>query len=125
MTLDYAAAGDLLDRYREALEQRDGDAFTELFRPEAEFHADPFAPPVVGHNGLRAMLLEAARVQDALEFTIERHWVVPPTILAAWHASSVIDGSPSRMAGFMTLEVAADGRIGKVRVWWNVPPGMR
>ena len=90
-------------------------------REDAEYHEDPFEPPLVGHNALRAYLLEAAEAQDQVEMTVERHWVVGPTVLAAWHAGYVrrTDRSRVRLAGFMTLEIADDGRIARFREWWH------
>ena len=121
MTLDHAGAGDLLERYAHAWQAFDGDDWTALFTADAEYHEDPFEPPMVGHNALRAYLLEAAEAQAQVEMTVERHWVVGPTVLAAWHAGYVskTDRSRVRLAGFMTLEIADDGRIARFREWWH------
>ena len=121
MTIDHAAAGDLLDRYRRAWETFDGDAWVGLFTEDAEYHEDPFEAPLVGHNALRAYLLEASTSQEQVEVTIERHWVVAPTVLAAWHASFIRRASRDRVriAGFMTLEIAPDGRVARFREWWH------
>jgi ketosteroid isomerase-like protein len=121
MTIDYAGATDLLDRYGRAWETFDGDAWIALFSEHAEYHEDPFEPPLVGHNEIRAYLLEASGTQDQVEFTIERHWVAGSTVLAAWHASFVRRGTNARvrLAGFLTLEVGSDGRIDRLREWWH------
>jgi ketosteroid isomerase-like protein len=118
MKLDHAAAAELLDRYGRAWQAFEGDAWVDLFTDDVEYHEDPFEPPMVGHNAVRAYLLEAAERQDQVEFTVERHWAVEPTILAAWHASYVDrrDRSRVRLAGFMTLELR-DGRIARLREW--------
>ncbi len=87
--MDHASAGDLLDRYKHAWETFDGDAWTDLFTEDAEYHEDPFEPPLVGSNALRAYLLEAAQRQDQVEMTVERHWAAGDTVLAAWHASYI------------------------------------
>lgn len=119
--VDQASAGDLLERYERAWETFDGDGWTDLFTKDAEYHEDPFEPPMVGSNALRAYLLQAAEAQDQVEMTVERHWVVAATILAAWHASYVrrSDRTRVRLAGFMTLEIADDGRISRFREWWH------
>ena len=121
MTIDYAGGGDLLERYGRAWEAFDGDAWVDLFAEHAEYHEDPFEPPLVGHNAIRAYLLEASAAQDQVEFTVERHWVSGPTVLAAWHASLVrrSSGQRVRLAGFMTLEIAADGKVERFREWWH------
>jgi ketosteroid isomerase-like protein len=121
MSLDHAAAGDLLERYRRAWETFDGDAWVDLFTQDAEYHEDPFEPPLVGDLALRAYLVEAAETQEQVEVTIERHWVVGPTVLAAWHASFVRRPGRARvrLAGFMTMEVVEDGRIARFREWWH------
>jgi ketosteroid isomerase-like protein len=121
MNVDYAEAATLLDRYARALETYDGDMWVDLFTEEAEYHEDPFEPPLVGHNALRAYLLRAAEANEQSEFTVERHWVVGPTVLAAWHGSFIRrrDRARVRLAGFMTLEVADDGRVSRFREWWH------
>ncbi len=119
--IDYAAAGELLDRFARARSAWDGDAWVELFTPAAESHEDPFEPPFVGHNELRRYLLRASELEEQVEFTFERHWVVPPMVLAVWHASYVDRHTRARVrrAGFVTLDVEDDGRIRKARFWHN------
>jgi ketosteroid isomerase-like protein len=75
----------------------------------------------VGHNAVRAYLLEESERQRNVEFTVERHWVSGPTVLAVWHASYVqrMDQARVRLAGFLTMEVADDGRIARFREWWH------
>ena len=73
--MDHASAADLLERYKRAWETFDGDAWTDLFTEDAEYHRDPFEPPMVGSNALRAYLLKMAESQDQVEMTVERHWV--------------------------------------------------
>lgn len=122
--IDYAAAGDLLERYGRAWEQFDGDAWASVFTDDAEYHDDPFGTPIVGHNALRAYLLDAAESQRDVEFTVERHWVAGQTLLAAWHASFVRrdSGRTVRMAGFSAAEIADDGRIARLREWTRYGP---
>jgi ketosteroid isomerase-like protein len=122
--IDYAGAGELLDRYGRAWETFDGDAWIALFTEDAEYHDDPFGEPIVGQNALRAYLLDAAIAQRDVEFTVERHWVSGNTLLAAWHASFIRRESERvvRMAGFMVAEVDADGRIARFREWTRYGP---
>jgi len=118
MTIDHAFAETVLERFGAAWQSFDGDAWVDLFTHDVEFREDPFEPPLVGHNAVRAYLLKAAELQEQVDFTAERHWVVDPTILVAWHASYVArdNGSTVRLAGFMTLEMR-DRRIGRLRKW--------
>ena len=119
MTLGYAAGQDLLEALVRARTGHDGDAFTALFSPDAEFAPDPFAPPITGHNGLRAYLLAAAGAERGYDLEIERHWVSGDTVLAAWHASWTrnADGVTVRQAGFLSAEVGGDGRMMRLRYW--------
>jgi ketosteroid isomerase-like protein len=119
--LDHATAGDLLERYGAAWETFDGDTWTDLFSEDVQYFEDPFEPPLVGRNAVRAYLLEAAENQQQVEMTIERHWVAPPTVLASWHASYVRrrDRARIRLAGFLTLEIAEDGRIAHFHEWYH------
>ena len=117
--IDYAGAGRILDALAEAWVSFDGDAWVDLFTEDAELLQDPFDAPLIGRNALRADLLAAARIEEQVEFTWERHWVVPPTILAPWRMSYVHRETRARVsfAGFASLEIAGGGRIARAR-WW-------
>jgi len=119
MTLSYAQGYDLLEALVAARRAYDGDGWTGLFTESAELVLDPFAPPLTGHNALRAYLNEAAQAERRYDLDIERHWVSGTTVLAAWHASwnrSVDDGKV-RQAGFLSAEVGEDGRIARLKHW--------
>jgi hypothetical protein len=119
MTIAYADAHDLLERFVAARIDHNGDAFTALFTPDAEVALDPFATPLVGHNALRAYLNDAAGAERWYELSVERHWVSGDTVLAAWHASwsRASDEAKVRQAGFLSAEVGGDGRITRLRLW--------
>jgi len=119
MTITYAQGHDLLDGWMRARARYDGDAFTGLFSEAAEVTIDPFAPPLAGHNALRAYLLEAAEAERHYDLAVERHWVSGDTVLAAWHASWTrrADEAKVRQAGFLSAEVGEDGRITRLRLW--------
>jgi ketosteroid isomerase-like protein len=122
--IDYAVAGNLLEAYGRAWETFDGDAWVAIFTEDAEYHEDPFGEPIVGHNALRAYLLDASASQRDVEFIVERHWVSGPTVLAAWHVSFTRRSSSRlvRMAGFLTAEVTLDRRIARFREWTRYGP---
>ena len=119
MTIDYATAGRLLEAYGQAWTDFDGDAWVALFTEDVEYHEDPFEAPLVGHNALRRYLLDAAEDQEQVEFTVEQHWAEDATVLGAWHASFIRRSTRARvrLAGFMTLDIAADGRVSRFREW--------
>jgi len=121
MNLTYAAGGELLERYRRAWLSFDGDAWVGLFGEDAEYYDGPFDRPITGRDALRAYLLEASERQSQLDVTFERHWVVPPTVLAVWHASYVhrLTGARVHLAGFMTFELADDLRVARFREWYH------
>ena len=122
--IDYAAAGDWLAAYGTAWEAFDGDGWVALFTDDAEYHGDPFGEPLVGHNALRAFMLESAETQRDVDFTVERHWVSGSTVLAAWHASWTRRdvGGVVRSAGFLAADVASDGRISRLNEWRMMAP---
>ena len=119
MTITYAQAHDMLDALVRARTAYDGDAWTERFTEDAELALDPFAPPLAGHNALRAYLNDAAEVERYFDLAIERHWVSGDTVLAAWHASWTrrSDDAKVRQAGFLSAEVGEDGRIVRLKLW--------
>jgi ketosteroid isomerase-like protein len=122
--IGYADGGSWLEAYGRAWETFDGDGWVALFTDDAEYHEDPYGSPLVGHNALRAFLLDAAASQRDVEFTIEQHWVSGTTVLAAWHASFTrrSTGRIVRLAGFLTAEVAPDGRVSRFREWTRYAP---
>jgi ketosteroid isomerase-like protein len=122
--IDYATGGELLEAYGRAWSTFGGDAWVAIFTEDAEYHGDPFGEPLVGHNALRAFLLDSAKAQRDVEFTVERHWVSGSTVLAAWHASWLrrTDSGLMRSAGFLAADVAPDGRISRFREWWMMAP---
>ena len=120
MTIGYTEAGELLAAFARARETFDGDLIVSLFSAAAEYHEDPFAPPIIGHNAIRAYWLESAATQDQVEFTIERHLVSGDTIVAIWHLSYVPreDGGRRRASGVLVLDTR-DGEIERLRAWWQ------
>lgn len=123
--IDYAAGGELLERYKRAWETFDGDEWVALFTEDAEYDGDPFGSSLTGHNALRAFMLQSAETQRDVEFTVERHWVSGSTVLAAWHASwtNRADGRHVRVSGFTVADVAPGGRIRRFREWRLLAPG--
>lgn len=119
MMLTYAQGHDLLGALRSARVRYDGDAHTALFSEDAQVALDPFAPPLSGHNDLRAYLLDAADAERHYDLAIERHWVAGDAVLAAWHASWTrpSDEAKVRQKGFLSAEVGVDGRIVRLRLW--------
>lgn len=119
MTISYAQGHDILNALVDARRGYDGDAYTALFTDEAEVVLDPFAPPLAGHNALRAYLNDAAEAERYFDLAIERHWVSGDAVLAAWHASwnRRSDDAKIRQAGFLTAEIGEDGRIVRLKHW--------
>jgi ketosteroid isomerase-like protein len=120
MPIDYAEAGELLADFARAYETFDGDLVVSLFSADAEYHEDPFSPPIVGHNAIRAYWLASAETQDQVEFTIERHLVSGDTIVAIWHLSYLLreDGGRRRASGALVLDTR-NGVIERLREWWH------
>jgi ketosteroid isomerase-like protein len=110
---------DLLARFKQAWERRDPDAAVALFRGDAEYRFDPFEPPLVGVNAIRAYWNEAAATQVHVDFDAERVWVVGTTVLASWHAAFTrrVSGERVRYRGFMTLELDDAGLVSRFREW--------
>ena len=119
MTITYADAHDLLEGVIAARSRYDGDALTARFGRDALITLDPFDPPLAGHLGLRAYLLQAAEAERHYDLVIERHWVSGDTILAAWHASwnRSADEAKVRQAGFLSADVGGDGCIERLKMW--------
>ena len=93
----------------------DGDAWVALFTEDAEYHEDPFGAPLVGHNALRAYLLDAPNRSATSSSRSNATGSRGSTVLApgtrSLHGES--DGRLERIAGFLTAELATDGRISR------------
>jgi hypothetical protein len=116
--IGYAEGGEWLDAYVVARTTFSGDAFVDLFSPDAVLMPDPFMSPLTGSNAIRAYLGSVADSVTGCELEFERHWVSGATLLAAWHGSFVrrVDGRLVREAGFMTAEFRS-GRCERARIW--------
>jgi hypothetical protein len=116
--IDYAWAGDFLDRWVTARTQGAISEFVDGLAQDVEFATDPFEPPLQGTNDVRAYLLRRADAESDLDLTIERHWASGATVLAAWHASytRTADRAHVREAGFLTAEIRTD-RCVRWRMW--------
>jgi ketosteroid isomerase-like protein len=110
---------DLLERYKQAWEQRDPDLAMELYRDDAEHRDHPFREAVRGANDIRAMWNDIAVNEANVEFDAERVWVSGRTVLANFHAAYTdrTTGERHRIRGFMTAELDADGRVQRLREW--------
>lgn len=118
-TLTPGDGQDLFARFKQAWENRDPDAMLELFREDAEYRTDPFAPPLVGANAIRGYWNEVAATQDHVEFDAERVWVSGRTVLGSWHAALTrrADAERVRVRGFSTMELDEGGLIVRMRAW--------
>ena len=116
--VEYAWAGQFLERYVRAKTQLDISSFVEWLHPDALVQPDPFEAPLAGTNAIRAYLLHAAAEEADVDVTIERHWVSGSTILAAFHGSAVSrrDRSHIREAGFLAAEIRSQ-RCSRLRIW--------
>jgi hypothetical protein len=122
--VDYAWAGDFLDRWVDARVQHNISGFVELLAEDATFQPDPFLAPLEGTNAIRAYFLQRADEEADLDLTIERHWVSGATILATWHASYLRrpDRGRVREAGVLVAEIRS-GRGLRLRLWTETHTG--
>ena len=92
MSIDYATAGDRLETFGRAWQTFDGDLIVSMFTEDAEYHADLFAPPMVGHNAIRAYWLDGAARPSRSSSRSSAIGSAGDTVLCAWHASFVRAG---------------------------------
>lgn len=118
-TLTPGDGQDLLERFKQAWEQRDPDAMLELYADGAEYRTDPFATPLEGINAIRAHWNEVVAEQAHIEFDAERVWVSGRTVLASWHVAVTQRATAERIRirGFSTFELDDEGRIARMREW--------
>ncbi len=122
-TLTPGDGQDLLARFKAAREQRDADAMLELYRDDAAYDSDPFAPTLQGSNDIRAYWNSISAEQLHVEFDSERVWVSGRTVLASWHAAFTRRATAKRVRvrGFSMIELDEAGLVARMRDW----PSMR
>lgn len=118
-TLTPGDGQDLLARYKRAWETRDPDLAVDVFAEDAEFRPDPFEPPLIGANAIRAHWNRVAAEQANVEFDAERVWVSGRTVLSSWHGAYTVRSSARRIRarGFLAMELADDGAVARLRAW--------
>lgn len=86
---------------------------------DAEYHYDPFEPPLVGANDIRRYWNGIAADQSDVDFDAERVWVVGRTVLSSWHGAHSLRLSTDRVRvrGFATMEIDEAGLISRSREW--------
>jgi hypothetical protein len=110
---------DVLTRFKQAREARDPDKMVGLFAANAEYHYDPFEPPLLGSNDIRRYWNGIAADQTQVDFDAEHTWVVARTILSSWHGAYTLRSSTDRIRvrGFATMEIDEVGLIFRLREW--------
>jgi ketosteroid isomerase-like protein len=118
-TLTPGHGQDLLARLKRAMERRDPEGAMALFAEDAELRPDPFEPPLAGSLAIRGYWNELAASRANVEFDAERTWVAGDTVLTSWHAAFTQrrTGERIRQRGFMSIEVAEDGEVRRLREW--------
>jgi hypothetical protein len=116
-----AATTDLLDRFATAWCAWDFDGFAGLYAPGARSYDDPFEPPLVGREAIRANHVGLSAIEEGAWFAFERSWSVHSTILAAWRAGYVHRSTREQvvLVGFATFDLDAGGLIDEARFWYN------
>ena len=112
-------AQDLLARYKRAWERRDVELAMELFTDDAEFRFDPLEPALEGANAIRGWWNETVAGIAHVDFDAERIWLSGDTVLASFHAAWTEQSGAGRIRsrGFLTFELAPDGRVHRFREW--------
>jgi ketosteroid isomerase-like protein len=118
-TITHGDAQDMLAAFKRGWEERMPDEIVDLFAPDAEYHAEPSGPALLGANSIRELWNEICASQANVEFDAERIWVSGETVLVSWHAAYTrrVTGERVRLNGFMTLELTADGSVRRFRQW--------
>lgn len=118
-TLTHGAAQDLLDEFKRGWQERRPGLIVDLFTDDADYRAEPFGESLSGANAIRGHWNSVCAAQVHVEFDAERIWVNGATVLASWHAAYTRRATAERVriGGFLTMELADDGRVQRFRQW--------
>lgn len=120
-----AAVATWLKAYGAAWERHDGAAAAELFAAEGTYCWGPFAPPLIGHEAIRARWQEATAQHGQVRFRAETVATDGDRVVAHWHVTlRPADGAALvELDGIFVLDFDADGRCTRLQEWWmNRPP---
>jgi len=111
-----------LQRYGRAWIEGDPEAIVAIFAPDAEYHEEPFEPPMVGHEAIRHYWAAGARDgQRNVTFQAAPIALDGDRGYAHWTASftRVASGAFVELTGVLAARFDDAGRCREFREWWH------
>ena len=108
--LTAGAAQRFLAQYKEAWETRDADLAASLFTRDAHYWENPFGPPIVGREAIRAYWKAATEKQEDIRFSVHNSLHQKYTLVADWICAyrSLPGGERRELAGMMFADFYGD-----------------
>jgi hypothetical protein len=110
-----------VNRLGRAWETGDPEAAAALFGPTATYSENPFDPPLVGREAIRAYWAETAGDHEQVRCVFSVIGVFGATGVAHWRTTLVRRGSgqAAMLAGVIVTTFDEDGACVSLREWWQ------
>jgi len=108
-----------LAQYREAWESRDPDLASNLFTRDAHYWENPFGPPIVGREAIRAYWKAATEKQEDIHFSVRNFFSQKFALAIDWKCAyrSLPSGERRELAGMMIADFYG-GQVRTFRECW-------
>lgn len=116
----------LLTRFGTGWEKGRTDDIVGVFAPTGVFRPDPHAPPLTGHDAIRAYWKDIPFTQAEIRFRFGEIFTVGPWFAVEFKCTfrRRRTGEPVDVRGMMACETA-DGLITEMRLYWQRHVGPR
>lgn len=110
-----------LDLYGRAWENRDTQAFADLFTDDASYHVNPFSEPIRGRSEIIEYWSNVIASQDQVQFNYEVLAVAQDIGIARWWVSffHVSSKSNVKLDGIFVVSFNVERRCKVLKQWWH------
>ncbi len=112
---------EIIEKYKNAWENRDPDAILEIFTEDATYHERILEKPFVGHSEIKGYWIEkVVGEQEDIHFTLLALYIDGDTAVSEWEADffDKKDRCKKYMKGIMILEIK-NKKIASLREYWK------
>ncbi|MFB3920587.1 MAG: nuclear transport factor 2 family protein [Terriglobia bacterium] len=108
-----------LKLYKEAWETRNADLAASLFTRDAHYWENPFGPPIVGREAIRAYWVAATEKQKDIQFSVRDSFFQKFALAIDWRClyTSLPSGEHRELAGIMIADFYG-GQVRTFRECW-------
>ena len=112
-----------VERYFSAISRQDREAWVANFAADAEMRDPAHAPPLRGHDQLRAFFDGVAGLFSQIEIAPEQIFICGDTAAVTWSWRGVgKNGRSASCAGIDLFQIDGEGKIVSEKGYWDPAP---